>query len=263
MNEAVSERYAFATQIAHHAGQITLDWFQRPNLAFDCKDDRSPVTDADRSAEQYLRECIESRFPSDGIVGEEFGIVESQNDVRWILDPIDGTKSFISGVPLFGTMVGVEINGNPSIGVIAFPALDEMVHAATGLGTYIKKGNSAPQRALVRGRTSLSDAIFVTSEARTFKNRGAESIYDRLEKECYVTRTWGDAYGYYLVATGRVDIMIDPILSIWDAAAVKPVIEEAGGVFVDWNGIASIDSGDAIGTNKHLLNQILEITRQK
>ena len=257
----ISERIEFAKTIGRQAGQLTLEWFQKPNLAVDKKEDRSPVTAADRAAETYMREQITAHFPEDGIVGEEFGIHETENNVRWILDPIDGTKSFISGVPLFGTMVGIEVDGKPSVGVIAFPGLDEIIYAATGQGAFFTKGSGPPTKASVRNRTQLEDCIFLTSEAKTFSERNASVVYDELQRQCYVTRTWGDAYGYYLVATGRADIMVDPILSIWDAAAVKPIIEEAGGVFVDWKGTPSIESGDSIGTNHQLLDNVLSITK--
>ena len=258
---AIAERYDFAKTICRQAGELTLDWFQKSNLAVDKKDDRSPVTAADRAAETFLREQISQQFPDDGIVGEEFGVHETDNNVRWILDPIDGTKSFITGVPLFGTMIGVEVDGQPVVGVVAFPGLDEMIYAAAGQGAFYVKGRQREQKAAVRNRTDLSDAIFVTSEAKTFGVRGAVDVYEKLQQHCYITRTWGDAYGYFLVATGRADLMVDPNLSIWDAAAVKPIIDEAGGIFVDWNGVPSIESGDAIGTNAALLPQILEITK--
>jgi histidinol-phosphatase len=244
------------------AGRLTLDWFQKPAVGFERKPDQSPVTIADRSAEQWLRKEILNEFGHDHIVGEEFGKHEGANPWRWILDPIDGTKSFISGVPLYGTMVGVEYDGECVIGVVYVPGLDEGIYAAQGSGAWHFRGNGAPQRAYVSKKQKLSECIFVTSEVKTFETRNARATFDTLQAACYMTRTWGDCYGYLLVATGRVDLMIDPRLSVWDAAAVKPILEQAGGCFVDWQGIPSIHSGEAIGCHPEILQQVLAITRE-
>lgn len=255
------ERFEFAKQIAISGGRSTLQYFQQPNLAVDRKGDQSPVTVADRYAETHIREQIARQFPDDAVIGEEFGATDGKSDFRWILDPIDGTKSFISGVPLFGTMVAVEFESKPVIGAIFFPGLGVGIYGCTGKPTlHGPLDRLAP--AQVTSRASLADAVFVTSEVIAFAERNANAVYDQLEKTCYVTRTWGDCYGYYLVATGRVDLMIDPKLNIWDAAAVAPILAGAGGSFTDWSGVENIDAGEAIGTNPHLLAPILAITNQ-
>jgi histidinol phosphatase-like enzyme (inositol monophosphatase family) len=250
-----------ATTMARCAGELTLEFFQR-GIAIERKADGSPVTAADRDAEQLLRKKIADLFPDDGIVGEEFDDIDGTSGYRWILDPIDGTKSFISGVPLYGTMVGVEFAGEAVIGVVFIPALDEMVYAATGQGAWHVVKQTAPVPAKVNEKIEdLSHGLFVTTQVDSFSKRGAEDVYAALESQAYITRTWGDCYGYVLVATGRAAVMVDPILNVWDAAAVQPIICESGGAFVDWQGKSTIHSGDAIGTTPGLLKQVLSITK--
>jgi fructose-1,6-bisphosphatase/inositol monophosphatase family enzyme len=195
----IRRRLELALDAGRQAGRRTLDFFQQACCAVERKADDSPVTAADRTAEQLLRERIAQAFPADGIVGEEFGATPGHSDFTWILDPIDGTKSFIHGVPLYGTMIGIACQERALAGFVYFPALD-------------------------------------------------------------VTRTWGDCYGYLLVATGRAEVMIDPILNVWDAAAVQPIIEEAGGSFTDWAGRSTIQAGEAVATNGAVLAEVLQIT---
>jgi histidinol-phosphatase len=259
MGDSVTLRLTAATQFARAAGNLTLDWFCRQDLAVEHKSDQSPVTIADRQAEQHLRQMIAEHFPGDGILGEEFGETAGTSEFRWILDPIDGTKSFICGVPLYGTMVGVEFNQRPCIGAIHFPGLDEGMYAATGQGAWHYRGSSSPARAHVSLRQKLADCVAVTSDGFGFDARGATANWNRLANSVRFTRTWGDVYGYMLVATGRADIMVDPILNVWDAAAVMPIIIEAGGRFTDWSGQEKIDSGDAIATNGLVHSQVLNI----
>jgi histidinol-phosphatase len=261
MQDTMESRYADAQLWAREAGRITLKYFQDETLQVDRKGDDSPVTAGDRDSETYLREMILDKYPRDSIVGEEFGEHQGESDFRWILDPIDGTKSFIHGVPLYGTLVGVECEGRPEIGVIEIPGLDERVHAMRGGGAWLQRGNAEATRASVSGVKELSQAMLVTTGSRSFASRDAAAVYDRLDASVRLTRTWGDCYGYLLVAVGRADIMIDPYLNVWDAAAVAPVLNEAGGEFVDWRGEASIRGGDGIGANRELLEQVVEITR--
>ncbi len=258
MNDLES-RLDHARKIADEAGKITLKYFQTASFEVERKADRSPVTVADREAETYLRNAIDQAFPADGVIGEEFGETAGTSGYRWILDPIDGTKSFISGVPLYGTLVGVERDGVGVAGVIQCAGLNELVFAARGLGAWYQRRGEAPIPTRVSNKSDLDDSIFVTTQVDTFAERGDAHVFDQLQQQCYITRTWGDCYGYLLVATGRADMMLDPILNVWDAAAVQPVIEEAGGVFTDWNGIPTIHAGEAIGTNEALLEKFLSI----
>jgi histidinol-phosphatase len=255
----VAARLALARSAGLEAGRLTLRYFQTANYKVERKSDNSPVTVADRQAEQLLRERIAAAFPSDGILGEELGTTEGTSGFRWILDPIDGTKSFIHGVPLYGTMVAVEHDGRAVVGLVFMPALDEGVFASAGQGAWHFRGSTAPERAHVSTKPRLADGLFVTSAVDTFIQRGALEAFRALEDAAYITRTWGDCYGYLLVATGRAEVMIDPVLNVWDAAAVQPIIEEAGGTFTDWQGTPTIHAGEAIATNGLVLKEVLGI----
>jgi histidinol-phosphatase len=256
------------------AGRVTLRWFQAgPEVGI--KEDRSPVTVADREAEQTVRRVLRSRFPDDGIIGEEEGEEKGRSGRRWIVDPIDGTRSFIHGVPLYGVMVALEADGEPVVGVLHFPALNETVAAARGAGCH---WNGRPCRVSEVGR--LDHALVLTSgDARPTPppahptpttpapsaDRGLIARLGglhRLGALADTFRTWGDCYGYALVATGRAEAMLDPVLNVWDAAAVRPVIEEAGGVFTDWDGTPSHEAGHAVATNARLAGRVrLELAR--
>jgi histidinol phosphatase-like enzyme (inositol monophosphatase family) len=261
------QRQRLAIDAAREAGKITLEYFQTDDLVVDRKADNTPVTVADRRAEQHLRQRIAEEFPDDGIVGEEFPATEGSSGYRWIVDPIDGTKSFISGVPLYGTMVGVEHGveegGRSVIGVIYMPALDEMIYAATGQGAWHELGQTPRRPARVSSVSELSDGLFCTCEVKTFLESDRQAAYDRLQATAYISRTWGDCYGYLLVATGRAAAMIDPVMNVWDAAAVQPILEEAGGRFTDWQGQPTIHSGEGIGTNGHVHEEVLELVSEK
>jgi histidinol phosphatase-like enzyme (inositol monophosphatase family) len=258
-DDDIAARLQLAIAAGKEAGKLTVGYF-RQRVAAERKSDNSPVTIADREAELLLRQRISAAFPRDAIVGEEFGEQAGDSGFRWILDPIDGTKSFITGVPLYGTMVGVEIDGRAEIGVVYIAALDEGIYAARGQGAWHFVAQSPPERAHVAGRKSLSEGAFVTSQVDSFDKRGAADAYRELERSAYITRTWGDCYGYLLVATGRALVMVDPIMNVWDAAAIQPIMEEAGGTFTDWAGNATIHGGEGIGTNGEVLREVLAIT---
>ena len=258
-------RLELAVAAARAAGVLTLQWFRQNALDVERKGDGSPVTAADRAAESLLRDEIAAGFPDDAILGEEFGEKPGTSGYRWVLDPIDGTKSFITGVPLYTTLVAVLEGDRPLIGVIYSPATEEMTYAAAGEPTWYAVGDVAPVRAQVSEVERLAEATFVTTETRTFDRvgpKGSRHVYDQLERSCRLTRTWGDAYGYILVATGRADVMVDPIVNLWDAAALQPIIEGAGGHFSDWQGRHTVHTGNAIATNSRLAGLVLSITRE-
>jgi len=269
-NPEIQSRLALAVEAARAAGAETLRWFRQPTLAVDRKGDGSPVTVADRAAEQLLRNRIAAAFPHDAILGEEFGETAGTSPFRWVLDPIDGTKSFITGVPLYTTLVAVMEDDRPLLGVIYAPATEELIYAPTGGETLFEQRAglslpNAPTPARVSNVERLADATFLTSEAASFNKigkTGRRDAYDQLEQACRLTRTWGDAYGYMLVATGRADVMVDPQMNLWDAAALQPVIEGAGGHFSDWQGRPSVHTGNAVATNPHLAGLVLSITRE-
>jgi histidinol phosphatase-like enzyme (inositol monophosphatase family) len=252
-------RLEFAVAAAREAGRLTLDYFGRGNFEVESKADASPVTVADRGAEQLLRRRIAEAYADDAVLGEEFGESPGSSGFRWILDPIDGTQSFVRGVPLYGTLVGLEREGRSHAGVIYAPALDECVYAAVGQGAWYTRGAAAPVPARVSATPQLAGALFLTSNVAGFAQRNAMDLYVRLQSAARVSRTWGDCYGYLMVATGRADVMVDPQMNVWDAAALQPVLEEAGGTYTDWRGTPTIFGGEGLATNGHLLAETLAV----
>lgn len=255
-------RLDVARRAAREAGQLTMRYFDQ-SVDVERKSDNSPVTIADRQAEQLLREIIGDSFPDDGVLGEEFGEDSGTSGYRWILDPIDGTKSFITGVPIFGTLIGVEHGEECVIGIIELPALDQRVYAALGQHCWWQRGDSTPMQTRVSNVDRLGDGVYLTSEVKTFADRNALHVHERLEAASWYARTWGDCYGYFLLVTGRAVAMIDPIVSLWDAAALYPVLKEAGATMTDWDGNESYRAGEIIATNGHVFDEVLAIVRDR
>ena len=255
----MTQRLEFASlmqaveEVARRAGGLALESFGGP-IAVEAKHDGSPVTIADRAAEQLAREWISERFPDDGILGEEFGLVRPDAPRRWILDPIDGTLSFIRGVPLWGTLVAVAEGDAVIAGAAFFPALGELVVAARACGCW---WNGRP--CAVSQVAGLGDATVLATDTRFPERRARRDAWDSLARQSRVARTWGDCYGYLLVATGRADVMVDDVVSAWDAAAILPIIEEAGGVLTDWAGNPTPFGGDVIATNSALASTVRDI----
>jgi histidinol phosphatase-like enzyme (inositol monophosphatase family) len=247
----------FAVDATWQAGKITLEYFQT-DTAVERKADASPVTLADRRAEEKLRECIQGAFPEHGILGEEFGEVLGRTPYRWVLDPLDGTRSFIQGVPLYGVMMGLEHHGRAVLGVVHFPALGETVYAAKGEGCYWNG-----RRAHVSTVAQLGDAVVLATSVRSLYDEGRGAVFEALQGQTRLQRTWGDCYGHILVATGRAEVMLDPILNIWDCAALQPILEEAGGTFTDWHGTATHTGGNGLSTNGYLFQPVMEIIRSR
>ena len=263
----VSARLDFAVKIAHEAGDTTLRYFRRDDLQVERKADQSPVTVADRAAEELLRQRIATAFPQDAVLGEEFGPQAGTSGFQWVLDPIDGTKSFIHGVPLYTTLVAVLKDDRPCLGVIHTPAIGETVYAQTGCGCWwIAGGDSSPKPARVSNVSRLNESLLLTTDIAAFstcRETDATEIYLRLQREARYARTWGDGYGYLMVATGRAEVMIDPVVNLWDAAPLQTVVEEAGGHFSDWQGQRTVHAGEAIATNGRVINEVLAITRTR
>ena len=168
----------------------------------------------------------------------------------------------MSGVPLYGTLIGVTHDDQPQIGVIRIPALDEMVYAAVGHGAWSERSGHPPVACRVSSQANLSEGLFLTTDVETYVQRESLSVFQALQQRARLTRTWGDCYGYVLVATGRAEVMVDPALNVWDAAALFPVMGEAGGTFTDWQGNATIHGGDGFATNGLVYEEVLQITRQ-
>ncbi|HVF28826.1 MAG TPA: histidinol-phosphatase [Pyrinomonadaceae bacterium] len=243
----------FAVDLARGAGEITLHYFRR-GVEADRKSDGSFVTVADREAERYLRGALEKSFPDDAILGEEEGERSGSTSRRWIIDPIDGTYSFVHGVPLYGVLIGLEINGQPSLGVVNIPALGDLVYAARGAGCFWNG-----ERVTTSQTSTLNDALLLATDFGTCENYGFGEAAVRLQERVRARRTWGDCYGHVLVATGRADVMLDPVMNVWDCAALLPVIEEAGGTFTDWHGQRTIYGGNVISTNGVLLDEVMKV----
>jgi histidinol-phosphatase len=263
---ALKELLNVACEAAYLGGRRTLAWFNA-GVRVETKSDQTPVTCADREAEEVIRARIARSFPGHVILGEEGGEfvagaarrgkrppVRGAPPYRWIIDPIDGTKTFIQGVPLYGVLIGVEVAGRPAVGVAYMPALDEMVAAATGLGCQWN-GRTARVSSVSR----LEDALLLTTSVRSAMARSG--AYAKLADRTRQQRTWGDCYGYALVATGRAEIMLDPEMKPWDSAPFLPILEEAGGRFTTWDGKASIWGPDAAATNGLLHEKLLGILR--
>lgn len=242
-----------AEEFARMGGDSTLEYFKK-SFSLEFKEDDSPVTNADRKAETVIREAIRKKYPGHGIIGEEFGIENESSDIVWVIDPIDGTQSFIHGVPFYTTLIGILVNGLPSVGIIYAPALDEMLSAATGGGASLNG-----KKCQVRECSDLDKATFLTTDIEHVEKYGFQLPFRRLLKSTRIYRTWGDAYGHLMVATGRADIMFDPVLKIWDASALLPVITEAGGSYTDVKGKKSIETGNAISCSKGLKETVLNM----
>ncbi len=247
----------FATDLAYRAGRITLGYFNT-GVRPDYKADDTPVTAADRAAEEFIRSEIEKAYPSHAIVGEEYGETAGQgNPFRWIIDPIDGTKSFMRGVPLYGVLIGLEIEGESRVGACYCPGLDEMLCAADGEGAWWNG-----RRAHVSQLDSLNRACVCYTSVHSFDHNNRAAAWGRIQKASYMVRGWSDAYGYLLVATGRAEAMLDPVMSIWDCAPFPPIFREAGGYFGSWDGKPGHKHNEAIAVNAALLPELLRLIEE-
>lgn len=254
-------RLDFGLSVAREASDLILRYYQTSDLAVDRKGDASPVTEADKGSELLIRERLAVAFPDDAILGEEFPDKAGTTGFRWIVDPIDGTKSFIHGVPLFGTLLGVEFDKRCVIGIVRFPALNEVIYAARGSGAWWQIGDGEPRRARVADTTTFDKSVFCTTNITRWYKIGRGEALETLLDSVQLARGWGDCFGHMLVATGRVHLMIDPSMNAWDAAALLPIVEEAGGAFIDWYGEPSIYNGNGLSVVPGLKDQVLKILR--
>ena len=256
MSESLRKYLDFAAETAYLAGRLTLGYFQT-GVRPDVKADDTPVTIADRRAEELVRHRIEKRYPRHAIVGEEYGTKEVGGaSHRWFIDPIDGTKSFVRGVPLYAVLIGLEIEGDVKVGTAYFPALDEMIAAASGEGCWWNG-----RRAHVSDVPTLQQAFVAFSDVASFARYGRSGAWERIKQSTYYRAGWGDAYGHLLVATGRAELMLDPIMNAWDCAPFPPILREAGGYFGDWQGNPTIYGNEALATTQVLLPEVLTLTR--
>lgn len=277
----LSPLLTFATDLAYRAGRITLGYFNT-GIRPDYKADDSPVTAADRAAEEFIRGEIEKHYPTHAILGEELGasaaasvplresatesapqsvslrdsVKESADteSVKWIIDPIDGTKSFLRGVPLYGVLIGLEIDGQIKVGAAYFPGTDEMLCAAEGLGAWWNG-----RRARVSEIASLDRAFVCYTNERNMVRQNRGAAWKRINEAAYASRGWSDAYGYLCVATGRAEAMFDPIMNIWDCGPFPVIFKEAGGYFGSWDGREGHTHDEALACNAAIKNEILRL----
>jgi len=248
----------FATHLAEQSGRVIMRYFGTGLQVLE-KPDLSPVTVADRESEALMRRLIEARYPDHRVLGEEGGESgKAGSDYAWILDPIDGTRPFVHGVPLFGTLIALLEKGVPVLGVIHLPATKELMIGARGRETLV---NGKPVR--VRGTGRLADATLVYTNTQGLWQQGHGAAFQRLQERVALARGWGDCYGHFMVAAGRADIMIDPEMKIWDVAALKPCVDGAGGLLTDKFGKDTGVGGSAISTNGRLHQEVLAILNGK
>lgn len=239
----MSPEMEFALTAAKEAGKLVMPYF-RAGITSERKRDNSPVTQADREAETLLRDRITARFPRHSILGEEFGEETNDRSVRWLIDPIDGTKSFIYGVPLFAVLVALERDNEPVLGVAHFPALGESLWAEIGAGAFLD-GHAIR----VSDTAKLEDALVLTGSIANFEKHGNLPKVLEIARNCFTMRSWGDAYGHCMVAKGKAEIMMDPVVKIWDTSAVSLIVSEAGGRVTDFFGNSTHRSGNLVSTN--------------
>lgn len=250
-----------ARGLAIQAGEVTLRYFGQ-RVAADTKADGTPVTKADREAEELLRSEIRTRYPEHSLLGEEFGEHLGTAPVRWILDPIDGTRAYMRGVPLYAVLIGIEVGGEPVVGVVHLPALGETVVARKGAGcSWWPSPGAVSVPARVSEVPTLGSALALTTDPERVLEPEFEQTWRALCGRVDLLRGWGDAYGHVLVATGRAEVMIDPVLSPWDAAPLLPILTEAGGQFTDLRGVCTIHGGSGVSSNGHLHGPVMEILR--
>jgi histidinol-phosphatase len=253
----------FTTDIAYRAGRITLGYFNA-GVRPDYKADDTPVTAADRAAEVFIRGEIEKAYPAHAILGEEFGESAPSplgrgvggEGFRWFIDPIDGTKSFIRGVPLYAVLIGLEIEGVIRVGAAYFPGTDEMLCAAEGEGAWWNG-----RRAHVSSESSMQRAWVCYTSLHSMSKYGRSEAWERINASAYVSRGWSDAYGYLAVATGRAEVMLDPIMNVWDCGPFPVILKEAGGYFGSWDGQEGHLHNEALACNAALLPEMLKLIK--
>lgn len=247
---------SFSKLLADESGKIIRSYF-RTKLNVDAKSDFSPVTIADKKAEEVLRELIMKEFPEHGIIGEEFGEYNSKAEYKWILDPIDGTKSFICGAVNFGTLIALTKNNFPIIGVIHQPILNDFLFGDN------QTAELNDEKVAMRKCEKLSDAVLLAGDHLTISKYQNIASFENLIDKIYLYRNLGDCYAYFLLASGFVDIVIDPIMSIWDTMALVPIVIGAGGTITDYNGNDVLKGNSVIASSKHIHQSVIDILNEK
>lgn len=248
----ILELTSFCKKLTSVSGNNIRKYF-RSEISIETKHDDSPVTIADKSTEEKMREMIMKEYPDHGILGEEFGKYKENAEYQWILDPIDGTKSFICGAVTFGTLIAVMKNGKPILGVFHQPILNELL---------IGDNNSAKLNDTLVKITDveqLSEAVLLTTDHLSFEEFQNLAKFESLMRKVKLYRQWGDCYGYYLLASGFAQIMIDPIMSIWDTMALIPIIKGSGGIITDYHGNDPVTGNSIIAATPKIHKAVIEI----
>ncbi len=253
MENCIKTGMEFSVDVAWQAGKIIMRYYGT-DISPDLKNDNSPVTVADREAEQLIRDMILKSFPDDGLVGEEFGNIDSKSGFTWLIDPIDGTKSFVQGVPLFGVLLARQGPNGIDVGCVYMPALDEMIWAGRGHGCWWDG-----RRAKVSDVSKLENSCICFTSPVNFAQNSRKKEWDYLSNASRLVRGWGDCYGHILVATGRAEASFDPIMNPWDCGPLLPILEEANGTFTDWSGKATVYGKDAFSTNGSVFEEVMEL----
>lgn len=248
----MQELLDFSKELAYASGDVIMRYFRR-DFTVETKDDESPVTIADRKAEEVMREMIMKQYPEHGIIGEEFEAHNESAEYKWVLDPIDGTKSFVSGTFLFGTLIGLMKDGEPIIGAIHHPVTS---HLLVGDGDEARLNDEVVR---VRDTRNLRDAVMLYTDFIHVGQYQNGIAFQQLMGMTNFNRTWGDCHGYFLLATGYADIMLDPIMHLWDIVALVPVVEGAGGRITSWNGGPPLSGNGVIASNRYLHSQVLRV----
>ena len=243
----------FTRKLSTETQKTILSLYENPDLEIELKGDETPVTFADKETERQIREAIQVVFPDHGIKGEEYDDVNPNSAFTWVIDPIDGTKTFTSGCPLFGTMIALMQDDEPVFGSINFPALGKRISSDSQTtvvnGTRVKASTSR----------RLEDAILLTTDQADIAHHQNGGAFEKLVSATRFTRTWGDCYGYYLLATGNADIMLDPEMSPWDIMALVPIIRGSGAIITDWKGGNPATGDSIIAASSNLHGEVLEI----
>jgi histidinol phosphatase-like enzyme (inositol monophosphatase family) len=248
----IKEFTEFICELAEKSGEVIKPYFARADLAIEIKEDQTLVTQADRQAEAVMRDLIRNRYPHHGVLGEEFGPENVSAEFVWTLDPIDGTISFARGCPLFGTLIGLLHDGTPILGAINHPVLNQL---CIGNNTETKLNGRVVR---LRETDHLSKAMLLTTDIASIGNHQRKG-FEELLRRTRLYRTWGDCYGYLLVASGGADIMLDPMMNPWDILPLVPVIQGANGVITTWSGTDASQGNSCVAANKMLHPQVLEI----
>jgi histidinol-phosphatase len=256
----IERRYIAAQNVALKAGCIAQEYFLKGSKKIEEKSDKSFVTEADKHVEKFLREQINGMFPDDSILGEESGTFAGRNSFRWIIDPIDGTFSFIRGMPFYATLIGLECAGELVAGVMRFPALDETYYGGRDFGAYCDSRHAKMQLLKVSSTSVISSGVFVSTSKDFFRKSSQEELYETISLASAATYGYPDAYAFALLAAGRVDFVVEPQVHPWDIAAIKPIVEGAGGILTDFQGNPTIFGFECVASNGALHPEILQFT---